>query len=55
MVGTYKGWTIEYWPVGSQHWEARQYGVSMRANSVEALQCMIDVRIREAQGRQGVK
>ena len=51
----YKGWRIFYKPVGSQHWRAEQYGIGMCANSVEALKRMIDVRVKEAQERQGAK
>ena len=54
-VETYKGWKIYYYPVGSQHWRAKQYGVVMCANSVEGLKRMIDIRVREARGQQGVK
>ena len=54
-VETYKGWKIYYYPVGSQHWRAKQYGVAMCANSVEGLKRMIDIRVREARGQQGVK
>jgi hypothetical protein len=51
----YRGWKIYYYPVGSQHWRAEQYGVGMCANSEGALKRMIDVRQKEVQERQGAK
>ena len=51
----YRGWKIYYYPTGSQHWKAEQYGVEMCANSVEALKRMIDMRVKEAQERYGAK
>ena len=41
----YRGWKIYYYPTGSQHWKAEQYGVEMCANSKQALENMIDQKI----------
>jgi len=40
----HKGWTIRYFPEGSQVWQAIRHGVRLRANSRENLIMMIDTR-----------
>jgi len=40
----HKGWTVRYFPEGSQVWQALRHGVRMRANSKENLIRMIDTR-----------
>ena len=47
----YRGWKIYYYPTGSQHWKAEQYGVGMCANSVDLLKRMIDRRIAEGRDK----
>jgi len=44
QAGKYKGWDINYYPIGSQHWKASRSGVNMTSNSKESLKQMIDDR-----------
>lgn len=43
-MNNYKGWTIKYWPIGSQHWKATKHGINLCGNSKELLYQMIDLR-----------
>lgn len=41
----YKGWTIKYYPQGSQHWMAIKYSVTICNYSKDLLISQIDMRI----------
>lgn len=43
----YQGFTLSYWPVGSQHWKAERHGVTMNARSKEELKRVIDLHIHD--------
>lgn len=43
----YRGWTIDYYPFGSQHWRGRQHGVEVCSNTQDSVKRVIDLHIED--------